>query len=125
NKLRNIRILTDPVQTNALITIRSTQHAIRNIVVADNDVIECGGSKSGEAEIVGIRVVGPRALSGIIGPNRIDNGSIGSIDVGLRIDASVPKDNGLVINGHVISPNVPTRYRFETPPSTNRTQPSR
>src|SRR5579859_2585381 len=120
NRLRANRIVTDPIQANALIMIRSTNHPIRNITVSDNEIVECGGTAVGEAKIAGIRIVGPHPLTGIIGPNRIDNGATGSVDIGVRIDSSVPQDNGLVINGHSISRTVPTRYWFETLPFANR-----
>jgi hypothetical protein len=78
---------------NAPIAISAAVGALRRFYVGDNTIVNCGGVTSGGAVRAGIKVSGGQAVGGCIGPNTIDNGTSGSLDVGVHFDSALNPAN--------------------------------
>lgn len=104
NRFERIFLPTGPTNHNGVIAISSTHGAVKNVYVGDNTIINCGGSTSGGAYRTGIKVCGANAITGTIGPNVIDNGSLGTIDVGVHFDSTTTVANQLRLETQRIRP---------------------
>jgi parallel beta helix pectate lyase-like protein len=107
---------------NGVVKMSATLDDILNFDISDNLIVECVGTTGDGSALVAIRVNGPEALTGRICANKVyGNGIANPLTTGVRLDASTPSPNGIIIDQNDFDASVTTPYSYAASPLSDRT----